>query len=146
MSASHIPKGLQAVTPYFTVNGAKEFIAFLTTAYGAREKLRFLRDDGSVAHSALDLCDCVVEVSDARPEYPASLMAIHLYVKDVDDIHRRAVEAGAASQMEPVDQPYGERGSFVKDKWGNSWYLATHTGDVPIEQIEERMNAKLEMK
>lgn len=146
MSASHIPEGLHAVTPYFTVNGAKKFIDFLAAAFGAKEKLRFLRDDGSVAHSAMDLCDCVVEISDARPEYPATSMAIHLYVADVDTTHMKAVKAGAVAVMEPMDQPYGERGSFVKDEWGNHWYLATHTGEVPIEQIEEHMNAKLESK
>ncbi len=146
MSANHIPKGLHAVTPYFTVRGAEKFVEFLTSVFGATEKMRFLRNDGSIAHTALLLCDCVVEVSDVRPEYPATTMAIHLYVEDVDSTHRKAVEAGAISYMEPENMPYGERGSYVKDEWGNTWYLATHTEDVPIEELEERMKAHVELK
>ena len=56
-------------------------------------------------------------------------MAFHIYVKDVDDIHRRAVAAGALSIGEPRDQPYGERGSGVKDMAGNYWYIATARGE-----------------
>ena len=51
--------------------------------------------------------------------------AIHLYVPDVDDAYRRAIDAGATSLMEPADQPYGERSGGVEDLSGNRWYIAT---------------------
>jgi PhnB protein len=55
-------------------------------------------------------------------------MAFHVYVEDTDAVYRRALEAGASSIGEPVDQPYGERSGGVKDPSGNVWYIATYKG------------------
>src|SRR5262249_49187277 len=52
-----------------------------------------------------------------------------VYVENVDATYRRAIETGAVSIGEPVDQPYGERGAGVKDSSGNVWYIATAHGD-----------------
>ncbi len=47
--------------------------------------------------------------------------SIFLYVNDVDAVHRRAVQAGATSVMEPADMSWGDRFSRVKDAFGNLW-------------------------
>ena len=54
--------------------------------------------------------------------------SLHYYVPDADSIYRCALEAGAESEAEPVDQPYGDREAAVKDVAGNHWYIATHQG------------------
>jgi uncharacterized glyoxalase superfamily protein PhnB len=59
--------------------------------------------------------------------------AIHLYVPNVDEAYKRAIEAGAKSLMEPQDQPYGERSGGVEDLTGNRWYIATPF--VPLQEI-----------
>jgi uncharacterized glyoxalase superfamily protein PhnB len=50
-------------------------------------------------------------------------------VPDVDAVYRRALEAGATSLSEPVDQPYGDRSGGVEDAFGNKWYIATHVAE-----------------
>jgi PhnB protein len=46
----------------------------------------------------------------------------------VDAAFRRAIAAGATSIGEPADRPYGERAGFVRDTFGNQWYIATAFG------------------
>jgi uncharacterized glyoxalase superfamily protein PhnB len=55
-------------------------------------------------------------------------MAFHVFVKDVDATFNRALEAGATSVGQPEDRHYGERAGFVRDRFGNHWYIATALG------------------
>jgi PhnB protein len=66
---------------------------------------------------------------------------MHLYVKDVDAVYNRALEAGATSLSEPKDQFYGER-SGVTDRWGNNWYVATHKENLTKHEVEKRIAAQ----
>jgi uncharacterized glyoxalase superfamily protein PhnB len=43
----------------------------------------------------------------------------------VDATYQKAVGAGATSVYGIVDQNYGDREASVKDRFGNTWYLAT---------------------
>src|SRR5207247_3995744 len=61
----------------------------------------------------------------AVPFRPAEF---HVYVEDVDAAFQRALAAGAISLGEPADRPYGERAGFVRDAFGNHWFIATHLG------------------
>jgi len=58
--------------------------------------------------------------------------ALHVYVDDCDAVYRRALDAGAVTLMgelgQPADRPYGERSAFVRDAFGNYWYIATRLG------------------
>jgi PhnB protein len=38
--------------------------------------------------------------------------------------------AGAKSIQEPADQPYGDRNAGLMDAFGNTWFIATHVGDI----------------
>ena len=60
--------------------------------------------------------------------------AFHVYVTDVDAAFQRALAAGAESMGEPADRPYGERAGFVKDTYGNHWYIATPLGRSPVAE------------
>jgi len=64
--------------------------------------------------------------------------AILLYVPDADGAYKRALKAGATSVREPMDAFYGDRTAGVKDSFGNTWWIATHTEDVSREEIERR--------
>jgi PhnB protein len=56
---------------------------------------------------------------------PARPVGMLIYVDDADEAYRRAIEAGATSIHEPVDQPYGDREGSVTDVAGNNWYITT---------------------
>lgn len=47
---------------------------------------------------------------------------------DVDDVHSRALAAGATPVREPIDEDYGGRGSAVRDAEGNLWSFGSYPG------------------
>ena len=49
--------------------------------------------------------------------------ALFLSVDDLEASYERALAAGATSLQTPIYQGYG-RTAWVKDNWGNTWYLA----------------------
>jgi PhnB protein len=121
-----IPEGFHSITPYLIVEGADRFLEFLKQAFGAEQKLRVPKPDGTIMHAEVRIGDSAVELADANAQYPARPTAIHMYVSDADAVYQRAIQAGATSTHEPVDQPYGDREAGVKDAFGNYWYIATH--------------------
>lgn len=116
MSVRPIPEGYHAVTPYFIVPGAGDFIEFLKEAFGAQEKERFGRPDGAIMHAEVRIRDSIVMLGDASPEFEPTRSSIHLYVDDVDATYKRAIQAGGESLREPEDQFYGDRSAGIKDR------------------------------
>jgi uncharacterized glyoxalase superfamily protein PhnB len=134
-AVKHIREGFHSVTPYIIIPGAAGFIDFLKGAFGATERFRVAKPGSDlIMHAEVTIGDCIVELADATPEFPPLPGAIHLYVPNVDAVHAQAVKAGGISKHDPADQEYGERGSFVKDAFGNHWYLGTPLGDEPAPE------------
>jgi hypothetical protein len=75
--------------------------------------------------SEIRVGDSVIMISDGDGLRPAMPAFLYVYVADVDEIYRRAVEAGAESLELPSDQQYGDRRAMVKDAWGNLWQIAS---------------------
>ena len=55
---------------------------------------------------------------------------MHLYVKDVDALNKRAIAAGATVEREIANQFYGDRSVTLTDPFGHRWFFATHVEDV----------------
>ncbi|GAB3750615.1 VOC family protein [Microlunatus parietis] len=53
----------------------------------------------------------------------------YLVADDVDEIHRRAVAAGAKIINEPVDRDYGGREFTLADPEGNLWSVGSYRGE-----------------
>ena len=141
MPVKPIPDGYHSVTPYLIVDGAERLIEFMKQAFGARERMRMPMPNGLVGHAELEIGDSLVMLSDPLENYAAGQASLHLYVEDVDAVFRRALEAGATSEMEPADQFYGDRLGNLRDAWGNRWSIATHVEDVPEDEMMRRMAA-----
>src|SRR5687767_7214000 len=101
MAAKAIPEGYHSVTPMLIVDGAAKAIDFMKEVFGAEERLRMPMPDGKVGHAELVIGDAVVMISDQTPQYPAGQASVHVYVEDVDATYRKALAAGAKSEMEP---------------------------------------------
>jgi len=78
-------------------------------------------------HIEAKLGDSVI-VFELMPEPPAhaTRASIYVYLWDVDDAYRRALEKGATSVAAPQDKPYSERQAGVKDSFGNVWWISTY--------------------
>jgi len=131
-STGHMPEGLRSVTPYLHPRGAAQMIDFLQRAFGAEEKFKYQSPDGVIHHASIGIGDSVIEMGEAHGEAQPMPTTFFLYVADVDSLYQRAVDAGASSQMEPADQPYGDRVAGVTDPFDNVWFIATHIRDEPV--------------
>ena len=131
-SSAAIREGFRTITPYLTVPDIFAEIEFLTKAFGAEGKVYGLGSAGDY-HSEYRVGESMVMIGGGGGKSkwigepaPGSL---HFYVKDVDDVYARSIEAGATSLMPPTDMSYGERGAAIEDVGGNHWYIATAFGD-----------------
>ena len=137
-----VPDGYSAITPYLIVENAAGFIDFLSSAFGAVERLRMAMPQGGVGHAEVVIDGAAIMLADALPpEYPPTSSLIHLYVPDCDAVYAQAMAAGATSVAEPADQFYGDRLARVTDAYGNQWSISTHIEDVDPEEIVRRIAA-----
>ena len=89
-------------------------------------------------HAGVQIGDSQIMVTDSTEKYPAAGTRLYLYVDDVDETYKNAINAKGTSLREPTDEFYGDRSSGVKDSWGNEWWIATHVEDVDDEEMEKR--------
>ena len=120
------PAEYHNVTPYLSVTGASDFIDFVVATFGGTETERMHGPDGAIAHAEVRVGDSAIMLTEGSEYLPAYPAALYLYVEDVDASYATALAAGATSQEEPNDKPYGDRTAGVVDRWGTRWYLATH--------------------
>lgn len=120
----HLPPGFATVTPYFFVEDAPAFVAFLLDGLGGSEILRHLRPDGCIGNAQVRLGTATVMVSEASAAYPAMPASCYLYVADADAALARALAAGATLELAVQDMPYGDRQGGVRDPHGNLWWLS----------------------
>jgi len=126
MSEPYAPDGYTRVTPYLTVDGAQRLLDFLVAVFDSQVLDKVARPEGGLVHASVQIGDSRIELADATEEYGAMPGALHIYVPNVDETHRRALEHGAQELHEPTEMDYGERASAVKDTVGNHWYIATY--------------------
>jgi len=120
-NATYIPAGWPALIPRIAVDDPEALVTFIQHVFGAAGHFNPERP------SELRIGDSLVMVGstiDRRP-MPAFL---YVYVADADTVFRRAVDRGAKAIEEPQDMPYGDRRAMVEDPWGNTWQIATHSG------------------
>jgi PhnB protein len=143
---SDLPAEFPGPTPQIVVDDAEGAIRFYGTAFAADELVRNRAPDGRVMH-----CELLVyggrllviddfeedEVSAPR-RLGGSTVRMHLYVPDADEVHERAVGAGATSLMAPCDAFWGDRYAIVRDPYGHHWSIATQREDLSVSELEER--------
>jgi PhnB protein len=108
------------------VNGADKFIDLMKQIFDARELREFRMPDGSIMHAEVQIDDSVIMVGNSSEKYPPVPIVMHVYVKDVDQVFNKAIEAGC----EIVEQPQEREGdpdrrATFKDFAGNLWSVGT---------------------
>ncbi len=121
-----LPEGYRAITPYFTVSNADQFLEFLVDAFDATIITKKLYPNGKIQHARALIGDSIIMLNESNAQYPANQSQMHLYVDDVDTVFSKALSAGAASLMEPNVRPHGNRMAGVRDPLENIWWIATH--------------------
>lgn len=128
MRADYKPAGYGDVAPYLIVDGAAGTIDFLVQAFGAERMRRFDDETGRVRHAEVRLGDTVVMLADGVEGYPPQPTHVHVYLPDVDDAYRRALDAGAVSVQTPEQRGDPDRRGGVCDPGGTTWWISTQVG------------------
>jgi len=138
MAVNPIPDGYNTVTPMLLVKDAARVIEFVIKAFGGVESERHDYPDGRVMHAEVRIGDSKVMFGEGRGEWKPMPSMLYLYVQDVDDVYKKAVQAGGKSLREPTNEFYGDRSAGVEDTSGNQWWIATHVEDVSEEEMKRR--------
>jgi PhnB protein len=146
-----IPSTYPRVTPYLSVDGADQAIAFYCDILGAVERVRMGGPDGKIGHAELEVGGSMIMLADSFPEMgaptPATLggspVTLMVYVADVDDVFARALDAGATEIAPVQDQFYGDRSGQFEDPFGHRWNVASHVEDVSPEEMAQRARAAM---
>jgi PhnB protein len=141
-----IPDTYPRVTPHLSIEGCAAALDFYQSVLGATVRMRMDAPGGLVAHAEIVLGQSVIMLGDAAvPDSdpsPAKLggtpVSLFVYVEDVEEVFRRAVDAGAQAVSEPEYHFYGDRVATIDDPFGHRWSLATHVEDVPPDELERR--------
>lgn len=120
------------VQPYMAMKNCAAALEFYKTAFGATERMRMKRPDGSIMHAEIQLGDTCLMMADENAElgffspehYGGSPIGLNINVKDCDAQFHRAIAAGAKAVREPADQSYGDRNAGVVDPFGYKWWIS----------------------
>jgi uncharacterized glyoxalase superfamily protein PhnB len=127
------------VVPMVMYEDVAAAIAWLVTAFGLTEILRFAEGDGRVTHAQLTYGNHEIMVGWPGPTYQSPkrhgnvCQAVLVHVDDVDAHHARAVAAGVEIASNLETQPFGERSYEAVDLEGQRWFFSQHVTDVAPE-------------
>src|SRR5690606_13183850 len=94
--------------------------------FGARELRKYDSPGGKILHAEVQIDDSVLMLADSNEQYPPNNSILHVYVPDVDETYRKALEAGCEAAEAPKEREGDpdHRGSFI-DFSGNMWSVST---------------------
>lgn len=146
-----IPEGYHAVTPSFTFKDSQKAIDFYKKAFGAKvlDVLPNLSGRG-IMHATIQIGNSVLMMGDEMPNpqcgksaetMGASPVSFYIYVSNVDAAFKQALAAGAVETMPVAEMFWGDRCGSLKDPFGYSWMIGTHTRDLTNDEIKKGTEA-----
>ena len=143
---SYIPKGYHNVTPSLSFNGTDAAIIWYKNVFGAKERMKVDGPDRKIMHAEITIGDSVIFLAEETPQMknktPQSTngnsVTLHVYVEDIDETVKKAVQNGASLTMPAQDMFYGDRVGCVDDPFGYTWVLATHVKDVSDTEVRRK--------
>ena len=146
--APAIPAGYRTVTPSFTFKDSKKAIEFYQKAFGAKVLDLFPNLTGpGIMHATIQIGDSIIMMGDEGPQCQSaetlgsSPITLFIYVPNADATFKQAVAAGGTVAMPMAEMFWGDRAGSIKDPFGYSWMIATHTRDLTQEQIRKGAEA-----
>ena len=147
-----IPEGFHTVTPSFTFKDSKKAIEFYKKAFGAKVIDLMLDPSGRrTMHATIKIGDSIMMMGDEMPgsencaksaeTLGGSPISFYVYVPDADVMFKQAVAAGGTVAMPVADMFWGDRAGSIRDPFGYSWMIATHTKDLTEKEIKEGAEA-----
>jgi PhnB protein len=124
------PPGYHTVSPYLLYEDADRVVSYLEHTFGFVKRTEATGAAGRNHHELVFGDDGLVMVGQAWPGFRGARTlnahpsaTVHVYVDDVEALHRRAVAAGAeVTDLELA--PVGDRRFMATDPEGQVWFFA----------------------
>ncbi len=131
----------QTIVPAFRANDAQALIDWLRDTFGFAEHLIVPDGEGGIAHAQLEWRGSLVMLGSVRGHADfmdvtvgkASLSLTAESAEQVDDLYRRAQDAGAAIITPLEETEYGSHAFTTQDPEGNFWHFGTYDPLAPVE-------------
>lgn len=143
-----VPEGYRAITPSLTFKDSQKAIEFYKKAFGAKVLDFFPNLNGhGIMHATMQIGDSIVMMGDENPGCKSaetlggSPVSLCVYVSNADTVFKQAVAAGGTVVMPVADMFWGDRAGNIKDPYGYSWMIATHTRDLTNDEIRKGAEA-----
>jgi uncharacterized glyoxalase superfamily protein PhnB len=124
--------------PALRYRNAPGAIDWLCQVFGFERHALYANPDGTVAHAELTLNGGMIMLGSAKEDEHAQryrspddlngveTRGVYIVVADADQVHARAVAAGATILRPLQNTDYGSREFAVKDPEGHSWSAGTY--------------------
>jgi uncharacterized glyoxalase superfamily protein PhnB len=133
-----MPESRSTVIPALRYRNAPGAIDWLCQVFGFERHALYANPDGTVAHAELTLNGGMIMLGSAKEDEHAQRFrspdelngvetrGVYIVVADADQVHARAVAAGATILRPLQNTDYGSREFAVKDPEGHSWSAGTY--------------------
>jgi uncharacterized glyoxalase superfamily protein PhnB len=133
-----MPESRSTVMPALRYRNAPGAIDWLCQVFGFERHALYANPDGTVAHAELTLNGGMIMLGSAKEDEHAQRFrspdelngvetrGVYIVVADADQVHARAVAAGATIVRPLQNTDYGSREFAVKDPEGHSWSAGTY--------------------
>lgn len=134
----------QTIVPAFRANDAQALIDWLRDTFGFAEHMIVPDGEGGIAHAQLEWRGSLVMLGSARGHADfmdvtigkASLSLTAESAEQVDDLYRRAQDAGAPIVTPLEETEYGSHAFTTQDPEGNFWHFGTYDPLAPMTEQE----------
>ncbi|MHA7305468.1 VOC family protein [Arthrobacter sp. TMN-49] len=141
-----MPHGFTSLTPFLSIPGAKDALAFYEEVFGARPS-GVTEFDGVVVHAELDFGQGRLQIGEPNPSYhlvPApdgddDCYSMGFYCPDVDSLVQRAEQAGAVIREPVTSFVSGDRYASIRDPFGVRWSIMTRVQDLSEAESAQRV-------
>ena len=145
------PNGFTSITPFITVKNPSEAIGYYKAVFNARVKDITEYPDGNgnkiIVHAELDFGNGFLQLGAANPSYKLVLpptednacYSLAIYVADVDQVFKNAVERGAKVREPIANFVSGDRFGSILDPFGIRWSIMTRIEDLSEEESSRRV-------
>jgi PhnB protein len=118
----NIPQNYLPVMPYLILKESKAFMDFTKIVFGAKEQLIVPGEKETIMHGELKIHDAIIMFAQAGKTWTEKTAGMYIYVTDVNNVYKKALENGATALMAPEKKEYGYSGGF-EDPFGNHWWI-----------------------
>ncbi len=133
------PPGISAVSACLVVESIEDELEFLSGAFGASIRDQRRDPQGRISQAEAQIGDSTVVLRLAQEGRPTTQSMLYVWMGNVEEAYKQALEQGATPVEEPKDGSYGSREAAIKDSQGNTWWLAQEIRKLSNKEVERRL-------